>query len=137
MPQIPAPSSRSGFNSVQIQTKSRNARRLLVKAQPRQGGVAAGVCRARANGHLHSADRLYQASTCLLLGIRILGLLALPFVPQQSYERIASVFNAGKAGKSAYDSADAGRQLLIDSLKATARNPIFGVGAGCYRRLSS
>lgn len=68
----------------------------------------------------------------LLVGIPVLGLLALPFVPQQSYERIASVFNAGNAGKSASESADARRQLLIDSLKATARNPIFGVGPGVF-----
>ena len=68
----------------------------------------------------------------LLVGIPLLGMCALPFVPHTAYERIASVVGVGPGNGTAESSSDARRALLIASLKATASHPIFGVGPGTF-----
>ncbi len=68
----------------------------------------------------------------LLVGIPLLGMLALPFVPQQSIKRLESVFDSNEASQSAAESSEARRALLVASLIATANHPLFGVGPGTF-----
>ncbi len=68
----------------------------------------------------------------LLIAIPTLGLMALPFVPQQSVQRIKSLFVSGDASESAAESSAARRALLIESLKVTGRHPLLGVGPGMF-----
>ena len=68
----------------------------------------------------------------LLIAIPTLGLMALPFVPQQSVQRLKSLFISGDASESAAESSAARRALLIESLRVTGRHPLLGVGPGMF-----
>jgi O-antigen ligase len=68
----------------------------------------------------------------LLVGIPLLGMLALPFVPHQSVQRIESLFDSNEASQSSAESSGARRALLMASLEATAQHPLLGVGPGTF-----
>jgi O-antigen ligase len=69
----------------------------------------------------------------LLLGIPAVALLAIPFVPSQAADRLASLFQSSddKTGEAA-ESAEARRRLLSQSIKLSLSNPLFGVGPGQF-----
>ena len=69
----------------------------------------------------------------LMVGIPLLGILALPFVPHQSVQRLESLFNSNEASQAAAESADARKALFMASLEATAQHPLFGVGPGTFQ----
>ncbi len=68
----------------------------------------------------------------LMVGIPLLGMLALPFVPHQSVQRLESIFNSNEESRTAAESSEARRALLMASLVATANHPLFGVGPGTF-----
>ncbi len=69
----------------------------------------------------------------ILLGVPLMGMLALPFVPKESVARIVSLVDSSEASESAAESSEARRALLMESLKATARHPLFGVGPAVFK----
>jgi O-Antigen ligase len=68
----------------------------------------------------------------LMVGLPLLGLMAVPFVPQKSVDRLKSLFISSDADKTASESADARRALLMASLEVTVRKPLLGVGPGQF-----
>ncbi len=69
----------------------------------------------------------------ILVGCPLLALIALPLVPQQSRDRIFSVFNSSDESEVARESAEARRALLMASLEVTAQHPLFGVGPATFQ----
>ena len=68
----------------------------------------------------------------ILVGCPLAALIALPLVPQQSRDRLYSIFDSSEASETAHESAMARRALLMASLEITASHPIFGVGPGTF-----
>ena len=72
-----------------------------------------------------------KVKIAILLGIPTFALLAIPFVPGKSVERLSSLFkSAGEDKTDAAASADARRRLLEQSITLTLHHPLFGVGPG-------
>lgn len=68
----------------------------------------------------------------ILIGVPTLALIAIPFVPKESMERLATLFSAAAAAKdsSAQESSEARIALLQESWKLTLSHPFLGVGPG-------
>ena len=69
----------------------------------------------------------------IFLGVPLMGMLALPFVPKESVARILSLVDSQEASESAAESSEARRALLMESLRATANHPILGVGPAVFK----
>src|SRR5205807_2453074 len=81
---------------------------------------------------------LYMAFTvgprlrvAILVGVPLLALAAIPFIPDESAARLETLINANnsKAGE-ALASSQARMTLLKESLRFTAEHPFFGIGPG-------
>jgi O-antigen ligase len=81
---------------------------------------------------------LYMAFTvgprlrvAILVGVPLLALAAIPFIPDESAARLQTLINANnsKAGE-AVASSQARMTLLKESLRFTAEHPLFGIGPG-------
>jgi O-antigen ligase len=70
----------------------------------------------------------------ILLGMPLLALLAIPFVPSESAARLYSLFasSASDPGSEAVESKAARLALLRESWKATMEHPVAGVGPGIF-----
>jgi O-antigen ligase len=72
-----------------------------------------------------------KTKIAILLGIPLLGMLAIPLVPTKSAERLASLFRSEQEDTTdATASRMARRRLLEQSITITLTHPIFGVGPG-------
>ncbi|HEX4163866.1 MAG TPA: O-antigen ligase family protein [Bryobacteraceae bacterium] len=69
----------------------------------------------------------------ILVGCPLAGLIALPLVPQQSRDRLYSIFDSSEASESAHESALARKALFWASIDVTMQHPIFGVGPGTFQ----
>lgn len=73
-----------------------------------------------------------RVKTAILVGVPLLALLAVPFVPKESLSRLSTLFSSAAAAKNgeATESSEARMQLLQDSVKFTFQHPLSGVGPG-------
>jgi hypothetical protein len=82
---------------------------------------------------------LWMSSTAvrlsILVGVPILALAALPFVPAQSLERMESLFKSSEQGPrtEAAESRQARTLLLEESIRLTFQNPLLGVGPAQFQ----
>jgi O-antigen ligase len=68
----------------------------------------------------------------ILVGVPILLLAAIPFVPAESLSRLSTLFSSSAAAKNgeAVESSEARMALLQESWKLTLQHPFAGVGPG-------
>ena len=68
----------------------------------------------------------------LLVGFPILALLAIPFLPGEASQRLASLFNSKDQTEESVASQAQRTALLLASLNITLHHPITGVGPGTF-----
>ena len=68
----------------------------------------------------------------LLLGIPALLLAAIPFMPAEASQRLASLFTSQSQTDEAAASQEQRAALLTASLRITAQHPLLGVGPGTF-----
>jgi O-Antigen ligase len=75
-----------------------------------------------------------RVKLAILVGVPVLALITLPFVPSQSLTRLSTIFSsqAGIKDSEAVDSSQARLALLQASWKATLEHPLLGVGPGIF-----
>ena len=75
-----------------------------------------------------------RAKVAILVGVPVLALIAIPFVPTQSLTRLSTIFSssASAVDTEAGDSSEARLALLKASWKATIEHPLLGVGPGIF-----
>ncbi|HEX4772093.1 MAG TPA: O-antigen ligase family protein [Bryobacteraceae bacterium] len=68
----------------------------------------------------------------ILLGVPLLALAAIPFIPKESAARLQTLISSTENSKAeeATESSQARLALLQESLRITARHPLFGIGPG-------
>ncbi len=66
----------------------------------------------------------------ILLGVPVVILAAIPFLPSESAARLHGLFESQTGKNEALESTSERTALLIESLKATASHPLLGVGPG-------
>lgn len=66
----------------------------------------------------------------ILIAVPALSLAILVFVPQQSAQRLRSVFNSEDASQEAVESREARQALFWASVHITLHHPLFGIGPG-------
>lgn len=66
----------------------------------------------------------------LIVGIPLVCAFALPLIPGEAADRLASVFNSSQESGEAADSATARTTLLKESLRITFLHPLLGIGPG-------
>jgi O-antigen ligase len=72
-----------------------------------------------------------KIKVAILLGIPLVGLIALPLVPSKSVERLASLFRSSENDTTDATASRMARQRLLEqSIALTLSHPVFGVGPG-------
>ena len=66
----------------------------------------------------------------ILIGVPALALMVLAFVPQESAQRLKSVFNSEDASQEALESREARQALFWASVHITLHHPLLGIGPG-------
>lgn len=73
-----------------------------------------------------------KAKLAILVGVPVMAMVAIPFVPKESLQRLSTLFSSSAAAKDseAIDSQETRLALLQDSVKFTLEHPLTGVGPG-------
>ena len=69
----------------------------------------------------------------ILVGLPILVLAAIPFLPGEASVRLAAMFSSTHATDEATESQEQRTALLMESLRATMQHPMLGVGPGTFQ----
>jgi O-antigen ligase len=74
-----------------------------------------------------------KVRVAILLGIPLLALIAIPFLPAEASARLGTLFSSGNAQEEADASKTQRTALLMESLKFTLQHPLLGVGPGTFQ----
>ena len=66
----------------------------------------------------------------ILIGVPVLAMMVLAFVPQESAQRLKSLFNSEDVSQEALESREARQALFWASVHITLRHPLLGIGPG-------
>ncbi len=69
----------------------------------------------------------------LLVGLPVIALAVIPFLPGEASQRLASLFNPSDRTEEAVESQEQRTQLLLASLRISLANPLTGVGPGTFQ----
>jgi hypothetical protein len=66
----------------------------------------------------------------ILVGVPVLAVMVLAFVPKESAQRLKSLFNSEDASQEAFESREARQALFWASVRITLHHPLLGIGPG-------
>jgi hypothetical protein len=68
----------------------------------------------------------------ILAGVPLVALIAIPFIPTEASQRLATLFGAREETSEAAASKIQRTALLMESIRFTAQHPLLGVGPGTF-----
>jgi O-antigen ligase len=75
----------------------------------------------------------WKVRGAILVGLPLVGLLAIPFLPGEAATRLTSLFSSKSNTSESVESQAQRTALLMESLKATIKHPLLGVGPGTFQ----
>jgi len=75
----------------------------------------------------------WKVRGAILVGLPLAGLLAIPFLPGEAATRLTSLFSSKSNTSESVESQAQRTALLMESLKATIKHPLLGVGPGTFQ----
>jgi len=75
----------------------------------------------------------WKARAAILVGLPLVGLIAIPFLPGEAALRLTSLFVAKDGTSESVESQAQRTALLMESIHATLAHPLLGVGPGTFQ----